>query len=100
NGEYYISVTAANGLSNLSPVHYSMSVSTDGPPSIALIRPNGTASADQSMLVPTEVQISDDYGFSRLALHYRLAASKFAEPWKDFKSLSVPIPRGAISSLD
>jgi hypothetical protein len=100
DGEYYISLSSADGLTNSSPVHYGMSVSTDGNPSISLVQPTGRADIDQSMILPTQVQISDDYGFSRLLLKYRLTASKYAEPWKEFRSQAIPIPKGSPSALD
>lgn len=99
-GEYYISVETAEGLRNTSPVHYGMSVSTDGPPSIALIEPASKIDLDESMLLPTQVQISDDYGFSRLRLYYRLTASRYETPWTAFRSIAVPIPRGGASTMD
>ena len=44
------------------------------------------------MILPTEVRISDDYGFSRLRLLYRLTASRYEQPWKEFKAINIPIP--------
>ena len=95
DGEYYIALKSADGIENISPVHYTMSVSTDGPPSIALIEPADSVTIDPTMLLPTEVRIADDYGFSGLTMHYRMTASKYAEPWKEFKSQRITIPRGS-----
>ena len=100
DGEYYISVVTAEGLSNTSPVHYGMSVSSDGPPSIALLEPSTKVDIDERMLLPTQVQIADDYGFSRLRLYYRLTASRYEEPWKTFRSIAVPLPRGGVTTAD
>ncbi|MEP7220106.1 MAG: DUF4175 family protein, partial [Bacteroidota bacterium] len=100
DGEYYISILSADGIASTSPVHYSMSASADAPPAIALIEPTGAADINEKMLLPTEVQISDDYGFSRLRVMYRLAASKYAQPMKEFKAHDIPIPHGSPASLD
>ncbi len=94
DGSYYIELVSPEGIGNISPVQYSMGVSVDGPPSIALVQPQGSADIDQTMLLPTQVRIADDYGFSRLRIMYRLAASKYAPPMKDFKPHTIPIPRG------
>lgn len=100
NGEYYLEVRSPEGLVNLSPIHYTMSASTDAGPAITLLEPTGKGDIDQSMLLPTRVHISDDYGFSRLRLMYRLAVSKYEQPWSAFRPLAVPIPSGPVSGLD
>ncbi len=100
DGQYYISVVSPEGIANVSPVHYSISVSSDGPPSIALVEPTGQVDVNEKMLLPTEVRISDDYGFSRLQIKWRLTASKYASPMKDFRTQTIPIPRGSSHDLD
>jgi len=100
DGQYYISVTSADGLSNTSPIRYGMSVSTDGNPSIALVQPGGEVDIDETMLLPTQVHISDDFGFSRLTIRYKVTDSRYEEPWTDYKSQNIPIPNGNIASLD
>lgn len=93
-GEYFITMTSAEGLQNPSPIHYTMSVSSDAAPTIALLQPGGEAVIDETMILPTETQISDDFGFSWLRLHYRITESRYEEPWKDFRTLDIPIPSG------
>lgn len=100
DGSYYIALTSPEGITNLSPVQYSMSVSTDGPPSIALMQPTGDFEIDRSMLLPTQVRIADDYGFSRLRVMYRLTASKYAEPMKDFREHVIPLPRNRSTTME
>lgn len=100
DGEYYIRVESANGLSNTSPIRYGISVSSDGNPSITLVQPGGAVDIDETMLLPTQVHISDDYGFSRLSVRYKVTRSQYEEPWKDYKAQNIPIPKGNIASLD
>ncbi len=100
NGEYYISAESPDGLRNLAPIRYTMSVSTDASPSIVLIQPTIDLDIDESMLLPTQVRIGDDYGFSKLRIMYRLTASRYEEPWKEFREEVIPIPKGAATGLD
>lgn len=100
DGSYYIALVSPEGITNLSPVQYTMSVSTDGPPSIALMQPTGNFDIDRSMLLPTQVRIADDYGFSRLRIMYRLTASKYGEPMKDFKEHAIPLPRNRSTTME
>lgn len=99
DGEYYISLLSADGISNSSPVRYRMSASSDGPPSIELVQPGDSVTIDPTMLLPTEVRIADDYGFSRLRIMYRLAASNYAPPMKTFAPVPIQIPRSGGLSL-
>lgn len=99
DGEYYISLLSADGVANSSPVRYRMSASSDGPPSIELVQPGDSVTIDPTMLLPTEVHIADDYGFSRLRIMYRLAASNYAPPMKTFAPIAVPIPRAGGLSI-
>lgn len=94
-GEYYIDLVSTDGVRSVTPAHYTMSVSTDGHPSIALVEPSkDSTTVDRTMILPTEVRIADDYGFSWLRLHYRLVASRYEAPWKEFRSIPIRIPSG------
>lgn len=100
DGEYFITMTSAEGLQNPSPIHYTMSVSTDAAPIIVLLQPGGEAIIDETMILPTETQISDDFGFSWLRLHYRITESRYEDPWKDFRTMAIPIPTGDPAAVD
>lgn len=100
NGEYYVEIRSRDGLMNQSPIHYTISASADASPTIELVEPSGKAEIDQTMLLPTQVHISDDYGFSRLRIMYRLSASKYGQPWDAFRPVDIPIPHGPVSGLD
>lgn len=100
DGEYFIELVSPDGIGNSAPVHYSMGVSTDAPPSITLVQPQGSIDIDQTMLLPTQVRIADDYGFSRLQIMYRLSASKYARPMKEFRPHTIPLPRSAGTVAD
>lgn len=100
NGEYYLSVTSSAGLQNPTPIHYNMAVSSDAAPSITLVQPSMDVDIDETMMLPTQVRIADDYGFSKLRLMYRLTASKYEAPWKEFREQIIPIPQGASAGID
>lgn len=100
DGEYYLSVVSPEGLRNPTPIHYTMAVSFDAAPSIVLMQPSTDVDIDETMMLPTQVRIADDYGFSRLRLMYRLTASKYEEPWKDFREQIIPIPQGGAQGID
>jgi len=100
DGSYFIALVSPEGVANLSPVEYHMSVSADAPPSIALIQPTGNFDIDRTMILPTQVRIADDYGFSRLRIMYRLSASRYAEPMKDFRPHPITLPRSRSTVME
>ncbi len=91
NGEYQIAVTAAEGGTTRS-ASYTISVTPDRPPSITLLQPKLGLDVDESNLIPVQVAIGDDFGFSQLRVRYRLVSSNYSDPWSKPKSQPIAIP--------
>lgn len=90
---YRIILTDENGNQNQSPVAYSIKAIYDAAPVIEMIRPNKDVALGEDNRLPLYVKISDDFGFSKLLLHYRVSASKYEMPWKEFKSAEIQIDK-------
>jgi hypothetical protein len=90
---YQIWLSDENGNGSLSPVTYSVKAMYDAQPVIEMISPNKDVSLSEDNRLPLYVKISDDFGFSKLVLHYRLSASKYEMPHKDFSSVEIPIDK-------
>jgi hypothetical protein len=90
NAGYKIAITDASGANNDNPISYMIETLTDGSPAIDAISPNKDVNLGEDNRVPLYFKISDDYGFSALALKYRLAYSKFEQPQNTFKTISLP----------
>jgi hypothetical protein len=88
---YYISITDSLKENNEQPVQYGIIALTDEYPTIKLIQPTYNVKLTEDATLPISVNITDDYGFSRLSLYYRLSSSKFAQPEKDFHKIDLPI---------
>jgi len=96
-GTYHIELRDRDGQVNADPVKYGIVALTDAFPMITLIEPTQNVELDQKAIVPVVASIADDYGFSRLRLYYRLTASRYAQPEKNFKSIEIPIvTQGAV----
>ncbi len=91
---YQILITDAQGNSNVNPVSYSIKVLTDAFPAIEMVSP---AEASQNIKLGKETKISlvskisDDYGFSRMNLNYRLATSKYRKTSDAFTQVPITI---------
>ncbi|MDW7997457.1 MAG: DUF4175 family protein, partial [Bacteroidota bacterium] len=90
SGSWAIGVVDTDGQQNEHPLWYRLTVLEDSPPRIALLQPTSDVELSEKGILPVRVSISDDYGFSRLLLHYRLAASRYAPPQKEFRFLPIP----------
>ncbi len=91
NGQYYIRITSKNGVLNDKPIKYNVYVNSDQSPSIVLIDPYSDVQVGENAMLPMQVAIADDYGFSSLKLHYRLTESKYSNPTERFSSIDVPM---------
>ncbi len=93
NGSYHIELADEAGIRSVNPITYSLNVVPDMAPAIELLEPNTTTELDERMRVPVVARISDDFGFSRLELHYRLAASRYEQAQKEYQTIRIPIPQ-------
>ncbi|MFP4528089.1 MAG: DUF4175 family protein [Candidatus Kapaibacterium sp.] len=92
SGIYYINITGKNGESNDNPIRYAVSALTDAHPTITLLQPTMNVQVSEEAILPIKVAISDDYGFSKLLLHYRLNFSAYTSPDEKFRTISIPLP--------
>jgi len=91
--DYRIKIRDDNGNDNLAPITYSIRAVYDAYPSIELISPDKNISLANDNRVNLISKVSDDYGFSKLLLHYRLSASKYEPPHAGFSSIEIPIDK-------
>lgn len=99
NGEYRIAATTADGKVGRSAA-YGIVVTDDRSPRITLLQPTLGLDVDASNLVPVQVRITDDFGFSRLRISYRLVSSRYDEPWSTPRSVAIPIPTYGRTELE
>lgn len=90
NAVYKIIITDAEGANNDNPISYAVEVLSDENPAIDVLSPNKDVNLGEDNRLPLYFKISDDYGFSALALKYRLAYSKFEQPENTFRNISLP----------
>ncbi len=96
DNSYQIKLIDENGNGNLSPITYQVKTIYDAFPVIELISPNQNTSLANDNRVPLAAKASDDYGFSKLILNYRLSASKYEPPQIDFSSIEIPVDKSQL----
>ncbi len=95
---YRVLAENADGLFNPNPVAYTVTPLRDEPPAITLEYPQADVELDDSLQTPLRYRFTDDFGFSRLALVYRLVERRYG-PAPDTSRL-VTLPLDAPRALD
>jgi len=70
--QFTINVSDANQVTNSNPTKYRIRLQPDGFPLLTLLRPQDDLELTESMEIPIGLRISDDFGFTRLMIKYRL----------------------------
>ncbi|MFI5236495.1 MAG: DUF4175 family protein [Ignavibacteriales bacterium] len=91
DNSYSIQLTDENGNRNLTPITYQIKAVPDAFPVIELISPDLNTILSGDNRVSIIANTSDDYGFSKLLLNYRLSESRYETPQTDFSSIEIPI---------
>src|SRR4030042_4651326 len=89
--DYFISLVDNGGNENDNPIIYSINVDIDKYPSIEIVSPEKDVKLTNSNGVSILTKIADDFGFTKLILNYKLSASKYEEPWKNYKQEPITI---------
>ncbi len=94
DGTYRLRLTSPKGVVNADPIRYTLRAVPDAAPAVRLVQPDFDGQLDPSLRIGLVAEIQDDYGFSKLLLHYRLAESKFGTVTPTFRSVALPLPDG------
>lgn len=92
DGSYHIGLRDAGGIRNVDPIEYTLKVVPDMAPTVDVLEPGRNTNLDESMRLAMVMGIGDDYGFSKLVLRYRLAASRYEKPREEYSSIVIPLP--------
>ncbi|PKL84296.1 MAG: hypothetical protein CVV24_00360 [Ignavibacteriae bacterium HGW-Ignavibacteriae-3] len=88
---YQILIEDKQGFVNLNPITYSIKLLTDASPSIEMLSPDQNIKLANETKISLVSKISDDYGFSRMNLNYRLSASKYRQITDEFTKIPITI---------
>ena len=89
---YSIHLVSPEGIANSDPVRYAVTPVADRYPSVHIVAPEPEAILDISLNVPLAARLEDDYGFTRIALFWRLAESRYDEVMEEFESFDLAMP--------
>ncbi len=93
---YKIKILDKQNNENENPIEYKIITKADLYPIIEVLKPKGDLELTKSEMVFSEIKISDDFGFKKLVLNYRLSASSFGEIEEKFTSFNLDIKKSEI----
>jgi len=91
SGTYHIELKSKDGLKNEQPVEYKISIIQDEYPKVQILSPEKSIDISRDMQVGILARISDDFGFTKLKLAYKLSFSRYIKAWDEFKFIEIPI---------
>lgn len=91
SGYYYINIVDIDNYNNQNPIKYTILIQNDRFPEISILTPRENKTLDETAIVPFKLEITDDYGFKKLILSYRLINSRYAPPDAEFSVKEIRI---------
>jgi chromosome segregation ATPase len=99
-GSYTVRLHSRAGTTNRDPIRYQTAVQADARPSVSFLQPTGPVNLDADLRHTLRVQLSDDYGFSRAALFYRMSKERFGEGQSEYASVPLALPNADNTTLE
>ena len=91
---YHVEILDNDSLCNADPIEYQLKIIPDEFPRIAILAPGKNMDSDQTMELPLQMRMRDDFGLTRLRLAYKLVHSKYSPPATDFSFEEISFPPG------
>ncbi|MEO1218395.1 MAG: DUF4175 family protein [Bacteroidota bacterium] len=87
--EYFISLNSIENIANIDTVRYKVNILNDRYPSIYVFKPNNDFKVDLDPVMPLDLEIADDFGFTKMNLYYRFVksggTSEVSAEFKEYK---------------
>jgi hypothetical protein len=103
NGNFKVSIYRNFGnkeISNANPQDYSVRVYPDEYPKINIIEPESESQPSNTKEILLRSRITDDFGFTKMRLAYKLIKSKYSPPDKDFRFKDISIVNTDATGLE
>lgn len=91
-GTYRIVLTDDSGAENSDPIDYTIRLTADAPPTAEIPLPGMNVTVVEDTALAMMFSLKDDFGFSRLRLAHRLAASRYEQPAEGFTYTTIALP--------
>ncbi|RPI14602.1 MAG: hypothetical protein EHM58_16145 [Ignavibacteriae bacterium] len=103
SGNFRLSIARMFGdkeLTNLNSPEFNVIVYPDEYPKISIVEPNSTSQVKGEKEILVRSRISDDFGFSKMRIGYKLAKSKYGVADKDYQYADIPVKNTDATGLE
>jgi hypothetical protein len=90
DGTFYILMIDHRGITNRDSIKYHLLAGNDLPPELQVIRPPPVMQVGSKMILPYQLNIDDDFGFSNLQLSYETLRRRDSGKFTQAASLKIP----------
>lgn len=102
-GNFRFSVAKVFGekeLTNLNSPEYTLRVYPDEYPKISIIEPNSEKQVQGEKEILVRSRISDDFGFTKMRIGFRMSKSKYGMTDKDYRFADIPVKNVDATGLE
>lgn len=103
SGTFRLSIARMFGdkeLTNINSPEFTLRVYPDEYPKISIVEPNSTSQVKGEKEILVRSRISDDFGFTKMRIGYKLAKSKYGPADKDFRYADIPVKNTDATGLE
>lgn len=98
--EFSLHLADYQQVSNHNPATYRISLLRDEKPRVEILQPRTDVNLGETMTIPMVLRLQDDYGFSQLAIEYRIDKPAAMEQDSTWKRVSLPLESSGSKALD
>lgn len=89
---YHVILRDSAGRESVNPVEYAIRILPDAFPAVSIVSPGSNLDITDNTSLPLLIKITDDFGFSKLRLAYKLVQSRYEQAAEEFTYVSIPLP--------
>lgn len=91
NGTFKILLENDKGLTNNNAPEYTMRIIPDEYPKISIVEPGNGVSVQGTKEILVRSRITDDFGFTKMRMGYKISKTSFGSPDKDYRYMDIPL---------
>jgi hypothetical protein len=89
---YHIQLKDKENVASADPIEYTLKILPDAYPTAQIVVPGTNIDITEQQKLNMFFKITDDFGFSKLRLAYKLIQSRYEQPWQEEKFTLIPLP--------
>ena len=89
---YHVLLRDSAGTPSAHAVDYALHIIPDAFPTVSIVMPGANLDVTDNTAIALLMKVTDDFGYSRLRLAYKLVQSRYEQPAVEFTFIPLPLP--------